>query len=209
MNRGYLTKKNYLSLNTAKPKQPLVPEKSYHEKEILIKIAEGDQKAFGLLFRHYKAGIYTTAFRLTHSATLSEEIVQDIFLKVWVKRSGLDQIENFRAYLFTIAQNTIYSAMRKGYKQKFLRQEDPAVIATLPTPEEEPKNRDYEQLLQEAVNRLPAKQKKTYVLIKEEGMKREQAADILHVSAETVKSNLEQAIRNIKAYCLAKKEVQI
>lgn len=181
-----------------------MPEISYHEKEILIKIAEGDQKAFGLLFLHYKAGIYTTAFRLTHSATVSEEIVQDVFLKVWVKRSSLSQIENFRAYLFTIAQNTIYSAMRKGYKQKFLHQEDPAAIATLATPEEDTRYRDYEQLLQEAVNRLPAKQKKTYVLIKEEGMKREQAADILHVSSETVKSNLEQAIRNIKAYCQAK-----
>ena len=186
-----------------------MPEKSYQEKELLIKIAKGDQNAFGLLFRHYKAGIYATAFRLTHSVTLSEEIVQDVFLKVWVKRSGLEPIGNFRAYLFTIAQNTIYTAMRKSYQQKFLQQEDPAVIATMATPEEEPKNRDYEQLLQEAVNRLPAKQKKTYVLIKEEGMKREQAADILHVSAETVKSNLEQAIRNIKAYCLAKKEVRV
>jgi RNA polymerase sigma-70 factor (ECF subfamily) len=180
-----------------------VPENSYHEKEILIKIAEGDQKAFGLLFQHYKAGIYTIAFRLTHSAAVSEEIVQDVFLKVWVKRSGLDQIENFRAYLFTIAQNTIYSAMRKLCKQKLLSQ-DPATIVTLATPEEDTKNRDYEQLLQEAVERLPAKQKRTYVLIKKEGLKREQAAVILHVSAETVKSNLEQAIRNIKAYCLAK-----
>lgn len=180
-----------------------MPEKSYHEKEILIKIAEGNQKAFGLLFQHYKAGIYTTAFRLTHSAAVSEEIVQDVFLKVWVKRSGLDQIENFRAYLFTIAQNTIYSAMRKLCRQKFLSQ-DPAAIVTLATPEEDTKNGDYEQLLQEAVDRLPAKQKRTYVLIKKEGLKREQAALILHVSAETVKSNLEQAIRNIKAYCLAK-----
>lgn len=180
-----------------------MPENSYHEKEILVKIAEGDQKAFGLLFQHYKAGIYTIAFRLTHSAAVSEEIVQDVFLKVWVKRSGLDQIENFRAYLFTIAQNTIYSAMRKLCKQKLLSQ-DPATIVTLATPEEDTKNRDYEQLLQEAVERLPAKQKRTYVLIKKEGLKREQAAVILHVSAETVKSNLEQAIRNIKAYCLAK-----
>ncbi len=179
-----------------------MPEKSYHEKEILEKIAEGDQKAFGLLFLHYKAGIYSTAFRLTHSTTISEEIVQDVFLKVWGKRSTLDQIENFRAYLFTIAQNTIYSAMRELYKQKFLVHEDPAAIATIPTPEEDTRYRDYQQILQEAVNRLPAKQKKTYVLIKEEGMKREQAADILHVSSETVKSNLEQAIRNIKAWCL-------
>jgi RNA polymerase sigma-70 factor (ECF subfamily) len=93
--------------------------------------------------------------------------------------------------------------MRKLCKQKILSQ-DPATIVTLATPEEDTKNREYEQLLQEAVERLPAKQKRTYVLIKKEGLKREQAALILHVSAETVKSNLEQAIRNIKAYCLAK-----
>jgi len=185
-----------------------VAEISYDEKEILIKIAEGDQKAFELLFLHYRTGIYITSFRLTHSSALSEEIVQDVFLKVWLKRSGLGQIGNFRAYLFTIAQNTIYSAMRKLCKQKFISR-DPASIAALATTEEDVKNGDYEQLLQEAVDRLPAKQKKTYVLIKEKGLKREQAAVILHVSSETVKSNLEQAIRNIKAYCLAKKELQV
>jgi RNA polymerase sigma factor (sigma-70 family) len=180
-----------------------VPEKSYHEKELLLKIAEGDQKAFGLVFLYYKTGIYTTAFRLTHSSSLSEEIVQDVFLKVWVKRSSLGHIENFPAYLFTIAQNTIYSAMRKLYKQKFLSIGDPAAITTLAAPEEDTTISDCEQLLQEAVRRLPAKQKKAYVLIKEKGLKREQAADILRVSSETVKSNLEQAIKNIKAYCVA------
>lgn len=186
-----------------------MPENRPQEKEMLIKIAEGDQKAFELLFTQYKTSIYSAAFRLTHSSSLAEEIVQDVFLKVWLKRSGLDQIDNFGGYLFTIAQNTIFSAMRKSLKLKILKQADPASLAVLATSEEEPKSNDYELLLEEAINRLPTKQKKTYMLIKQEGLKREQAADILRVSAETVKSNLEQAIRNIKAYCVAKKEVRI
>jgi RNA polymerase sigma-70 factor (ECF subfamily) len=176
-------------------------EKIAHEKELLCKIAVGDQHAFGLLFRSHRRTIYLTALRLTQSAAISEEIVQDVFLKVWLKRTSLPQIEQFNAWLFTIAQNTIYSAMRKICREATFQRS----IDALPQPAEDP-NPGYEQLLEEAVNHLPSKQKNTYILIKKEGLKRQQAATILNVSSETVKSNLDEAIRNIKAYCTAKKE---
>ena len=179
-------------------------EKIIHEKELLCKIALGDQHAFGLLFRSHRTTIYFTALRLTQSPAISEEIVQDVFMKVWLRRTSLPGIGQFNAWLFTIAQNTIYSAMRKRYREITIQRSINAA-SSLPQPAEDP-NPGYEQLLEEAVNHLPSKQKNTYILIKKEGLKRQEAASILNVSAETVKSNLEQAIRNIKAYCTAKKE---
>ncbi|MBS1602795.1 MAG: RNA polymerase sigma factor [Bacteroidetes bacterium] len=175
-----------------------------HEKELLCKIALGDQHAFGLLFRSHSTTIYLTALRLTQSPAVSEEIVQDVFMKVWLRRTSLPRILQFKAWLFTIAQNTIYSAMRKRYRELTIQRSINAA-SSLPQPAED-QNTGYEQLLEEAVDHLPSKQKNTYILIKKEGLKRQEAASILNVSAETVKSNLEQAIRNIKAYCISKKE---
>ncbi|MBS1664168.1 MAG: sigma-70 family RNA polymerase sigma factor [Bacteroidetes bacterium] len=178
-------------------------DKIAYERELLYRVAEGDQHAFELLFRAYRKGIYTAALRMTQSVAVSEEIVQDVFLKIWMKREGLREVEQFSAWSFTIAQNAIYSAMRKRYKEEARERE---MRAAAPSDLGGVENPEYQTLLEEAVEHLPSKQKDTYILIKQEGLKRQQAASILKVSAETVKSNLEHAIRNIKAYCIAKKE---
>lgn len=184
-------------------------EKIAYEKELLIRVAAGDQSAFEQLFRAYRKGIYQTALRLTGSVAVSEEIVQDVFLKIWLKREGLTGVESFGAWTFTIAQNAIYSVMRKQQREVLLEREIWAAAPPSLGGAEDVgvvEEAGYQQLLEEAVEHLPAKQKDTYILIKKEGMKRQQAASVLKVSVETVKSNLEHAIRNIKAYCLAKKE---
>ena len=69
----------------------------YNEKELISLVASGDENAFTVLIRHYSDRIYSIAFKLTNSAVLTEEIVQDVFLAVWLKRSDLLQIDKFQA----------------------------------------------------------------------------------------------------------------
>src|SRR6478735_11143470 len=84
-----------------------------NEKELLALIAKGDEIAFSKLFFQFKDRIYSIAFKLTKSTIAAEEIVQEVFLKIWLKRASLTEIENFSAYLFIIARNDVY----KGLKQ--------------------------------------------------------------------------------------------
>ena len=70
-------------------------DSSYNEEELLAFIANGDELAFTRVFDYYRDRIYSIAFKITHSTTVAEEIVQDVFLKIWLRRDHLIEIENF------------------------------------------------------------------------------------------------------------------
>lgn len=183
---------------------------SYTEHELLKLVAEGDRNAFTQLYNNYRNKIYSIAFELTDSTTVAEEIVQDTFLKIWVKRDSLNEIEHFRAYLFTITRNYVFTALKR-----IARQESLEVSAIQDAPlydhdtEDRVLNNEYTRILQAAIDRLPEQQKQVYNLIKKEGLKREEAAAALHLSPETVKTHLAQAMRSIRTYCLARLDISI
>lgn len=183
---------------------------SYTEQELLKLVAEGDRNAFTQIYNNYRNKIYSIAFELTESTTVSEEIVQDVFLKIWVKRDSLHEVEHFRAYLFTITRNYVFTALKR-----IARKESIEVSAVEDAPlydhdtEDRVLNNEYTRILQAAIDRLPEQQKQVYNLIKKEGLKREEAAAALHLSPETVKTHLAQAMRSIRTYCLARLDISI
>ncbi|WPQ64542.1 sigma-70 family RNA polymerase sigma factor [Chitinophaga sancti] len=173
------------------------------------RIAAGDQTAFAVLVSQYSKVVYSVAYRLTRSVPLSEEIVQDVFLKIWLKRAMLVDVVNFPAFLYTVSTNIIYSTLRQQQRDVLsihatdIEAHQPAVNAT----EDIVQDREYAGLLEKAIRRLPERQQQTYILIKKEGMKRDAAAAAMNISPETVKSNLEQAMKNIRAFCLANLDI--
>ena len=82
----------------------MITDKKYNENEVLLLVSQGDEMAFRELFAHYQNKLYSVALRVTRSSTLSEEIVEDVFLKIWLKRNDLLEIQNFSAYLFEIGR---------------------------------------------------------------------------------------------------------
>ena len=181
----------------------MVPDKNYNEQQLIELISQGDENAFAKLFDHYRDKIYGVAFKLTHSTTVAEEITEDVFLKIWLRRDTLNEIENFSAYLFTIARNDTYKILKqiaKNYKI-ILLSENNEVIAQ-ENSEEYLLAKEYTSLLQKAIDRLPHQQKQVFQLIKQEQLKRQKVADILHIRPETVKFHLAQAMKNIRAFCM-------
>jgi RNA polymerase sigma-70 factor (ECF subfamily) len=176
---------------------------TYTEDELLAFIANGDELAFTNLFDNYRDRIYSIAFRITHSTTIAEEIVQDVFLKIWLRRDRLIEIQNFNAYLFVITRNHVYKALKqiaKNYeltafteKDQLAGDNDSAGLVM---------EKEYNSLLRKAIDRLPNQQKKVYQYIKEKGLKREEAAGLLHLSPETVKYHLAEAMKNIRTFCM-------
>lgn len=175
----------------------------YDEHALLLQVAAGNQQAFTLLVNNYSKNIYTTSLRLLHSAVLAEETLQDVFLKVWLQRKELPDIENFPAWLHRVARNTIYTAFKRSLRDKTLpvTTKEELLMAEELT-ENQLLDKQYAALLQKAIDQLPARQKQTYELIKQAGLKREEAAKLLGVSPETVKFNLEEAARKVRAFCL-------
>lgn len=180
------------------------PHQLYNEQELIQRIAQNDEIAFAKLFDHYRDKIYTVALKLTHSTTVAEEIVEDVFLKIWLRRSCLQEIENFSAYLFVIARNETYKILKqiaKNYKLVLLTENDAGTFYDNNT-EEYLISKEMTSVLEKAIDRLPHKQKQVYQLMKEGNLKRGEVAELLQIKPETVKFHLAQAMKNIRAYCL-------
>lgn len=175
----------------------------YNEEELLAFIAQGDELAFTRLFDNYRDRIYSIAFRITHSTTIAEEIVQDVFLKIWLRRARLIEVQNFNAYLFVVTRNHVYKALKqiaKNYELTAFTEKD--LLAGDNDSAGLVMEKEYNSLLRKAIDRLPNQQKKVYQYIKEKGLKREEAAGLLHLSPETVKYHLAEAMKNIRTFCM-------
>lgn len=173
--------------------------------ELLQLVAAGDELAFRNLFDRYRPNIYTTALRFTNNDWMAEDIVQDTFVKVWLEKDSLASLTNFEGWLYILAKNITLNVLKKkkNYKTFYEEEVQDALLRYFPAADYLVQEKEFQNLLKRAVDRLPPKQKKTYKLIKEEYHKRNEVAAILNVSPETVKWNLEQAMKSIRAYCVA------
>lgn len=178
---------------------------AYDEKALILQIAQGNEQAFAGLFNHYRPVIYHTAYRLTDSASTAEDVVQEVFLIIWLNRTTLPAIQHFRAYLMTIARNHIIRAFHRTAKLKSSISELTELRSFYhnDTADQVQAN-EYDRLLQQAIAQLPPRQAQVYVLTRQQGFTREQVATQLQVYPETVKTHLELAVKKIRAYCLAR-----
>ena len=85
----------------------------HRESEILQRVSQGDERAFAALFNHYHQRLGLHIYKITHSADLAEEVVQDVFLKIWLHRELLDGVENFPVYLYVIYKNAALNCLKK------------------------------------------------------------------------------------------------
>ncbi|MCF0074407.1 RNA polymerase sigma-70 factor [Dyadobacter sp. CY261] len=182
----------------------------HNETELLTEIAAGSEKAFAALFHWYRDKVYSTALRLTHSSFLAEEVVQDIFLKLWVKRSSLSEVVGFEDYLFIMTRNHVFSILKRMARQQQLVDD---LQLEMPVAENTTYNRiidlEIEEIVHQAVELLPAQQKQIYLMSKEQELKRDEIAKTLRISSETVKTHLARALRHIRAYSKLKLEITI
>ncbi len=182
----------------------------YNEKELLLLTSQGEEKAFTELFHTHRNKIYTIAYKLTFCEENAEEIVQDVFLKVWLKRESLADVESLDSWLFIITRNTVYSFL-KSKAHKILHQSlaETEFIGCAEDADARLKEKEFHSILNEAVEKLPQQQKQVYRLSKEAGLKQDEIAIQLNIAPETARKHLQYAMRSIRAYLLSRIELGI
>ncbi|HEY0274255.1 MAG TPA: RNA polymerase sigma-70 factor [Chitinophaga sp.] len=172
---------------------------TYSERELLQRSGNGDKMAFAEIFRRYKLKLYGFVFRLTHSPEMAEDVVQNVFLKLWQDRHLLDNIDHLSSYIFRMAQNQTINAFKRSAKETLvIRQLFTGEPAAPFDPETDLAYKEMEQAFRRAVDQLPAQQKKVYLLSREEGLKHEEIARRLGISAGTVKNHMIQLLRTLR-----------
>lgn len=170
------------------------------EKALLLRVAEGDEKAFEELFYQYhnKLGAYVLGW--TKSLQLAEEIVQDVFLKIWLNRQALTTVEKFENYLYILSRNYTYNALRTIAGEQVKRQEWIKHFENNLDFDSESATEDYLPLIEKAISNLPPQQKNVFILKRKQGLKYEEIASQLNIAPETARKHLAAAQKNIIAF---------
>ncbi|MBV7532557.1 RNA polymerase sigma factor [Chitinophaga sp. sic0106] len=168
---------------------------------LLLRIAAGDESAFREFFHEYSNNIYTVAFMLTKSAEMAEDMVQEIFLKLWLNRVALADVHNIRSYIFIHARNHIFNELRKkADKQEFTDELLDYFSEVRDTPENALLQKESRQLLHKAIQHLPMQQQLVYKLSRDENLTQEEIAARLGISKHTVRNHMAQALQNIRYF---------
>ena len=170
---------------------------SYNEYELLRQLSEGSEDAFSRLFHFHRRYIYGIAFKFLKSASLAEEIVQDVFLKVWHKREEMIYVQRLESYLFIMARNFIFDRLKKmSYEAVY----DISALDVSTTDDTEylVRQHQYEKLLQQAIEMLPAQQRQVYQLARGENLSHEMIAQRMQLSKLTVKKHMAMALQSIR-----------
>lgn len=138
---------------------------------------------------------------LTRSETLSEELVQDVFLKVWKNRDQLPALHYFNAWLRTIASNTCSNYLRSmAIERLALTQLVSEQSVSVESAEEGVIGKEIEKIIEAAIQKLPPQQKKVYLLSRKFSKRQEEIAGELDISIYTVKEYMKLAQRSIRRH---------
>lgn len=172
--------------------------KPYDEKRALELLAQGSEYAFTQVFDHYRPRIYHAALKFLKSRELAEEIVQEVFLKIWRRREELSQVSNFNAYLFAMGRNLIFDSIKKLSEESAASLEFAYGMTHENSTEKMLLEKQYEELLNEVVEQLPPQQKQVFRLARIEGLSHEVIAEQLSISRFTVKTHMAKALQFIR-----------
>lgn len=171
------------------------------EKALFQEVAKGDREAFRQLFHYYNRQLQPFVLRLTGSPAATEEVVQEVFLKLWLHRDRLTGVENPRAYIIRIAGNEAINYLRMQARDSRLREAVQQLGAEdVPSPEQGIFYREMEGRLNEAIERLPQSCRRIYRMSREQYMRIPEIADALNLSDSTVKNQLVKALKSIRLH---------
>lgn len=166
---------------------------------LLERIRDGNEQAFAELYDRYAGRLYGNLVKLVKDHDVAQELLQDVFFKIWVKRKSIRVESSFAAYLFAITKHMALNFSRRVVL-------DAKVVSSLAaeTPdgyshiEEGMVAKELKQLYDNAVNALPPKRRMVYIRCKHEGKTYEQVSQELGISTSTINDHMVKALRFIQ-----------
>ncbi|UAY55702.1 RNA polymerase sigma factor [Arachidicoccus terrestris] len=169
--------------------------------ELVALLKAGDQEAFSQLYHIYAPGIAGKILRLVKSKAIAEELLQDVFLKVWENRQTIDLDKSFRSYLFRIAENLVVDLFRRAaYNQKLLNYLAVNTSELYDPIADQELSQEIKTRLLKALDTLPPQRKKIYVLCKLEGKSYQEVSELLGISLSTINDHIVKATKALKSY---------
>ena len=168
------------------------------EKELIILLKEGDEKAFTTLYRRYWSKVYNFSRLYLSSILEIEEVVQEVFVKVWESRSLLREDDNFKGFLFVITRNLVFNQFRRSFNENAYKLTVLSSIMPYYNLEEELTAADLQEFIEKMVKELPPRQQEVFNLSRNAHLTYKEISILLNISEKTVERHINEALKFLK-----------
>jgi RNA polymerase sigma-70 factor (family 1) len=186
------------------------PETLYTDEDLLLKISASDRRAFSTLYNRYWEPLFVNAAKVLRGAEEAEDVLQDVFLSLWKRRTELKITGSVAAYLHTsVRYKAIHYIEKNITRRDYLSLLTNVAVESLPPDSElQLQFKELQKLICDAVAQMPPKMQEVYKLSRQQYLSHQEIADKLGISAETVKKHIQHALTIIKT-ALSRSSVSI
>ena len=182
----------------------------HDERELLSLLKQGNEQAFEKIYKLYSSRLFGNVFKMVKSETTTQEILQDVFIKIWNNRASIDLDKSFRSYLFRIAENKVYDFFRKASRDKKIQ----AQLFATATEEYEHietmiHRKENALLLQRAIDSLSPQRQQIFRLIKLDNKSYEEVSRQLGISVSTISDHIVKANKAIREFIFTHNDMTI
>lgn len=179
----------------------MLETKTINNKLLVIELIEGNEKAFSELFNMFYNDVYAYSLSMLKNEVLAEEIVQDVFLNIWLHRDRLNPDLSFKSYVFTITRNLTFNLISKVANSHKLKEEVFYTSQKSYNPiEDSLAEADYDAIKNKAIEQLPPKRRVIFEMSRNEEMSYEEISKELNISVSTVKGQMSKALAEIRTF---------
>ena len=174
---------------------------SQDEAQALVKaLKEGNQLAFSIVYKTYAAQTFSLAFKYLLNKELAEDAVQNLFLKLWLKKEEIDETKPINRYLFTMLKNDLLNMLRDSKKNIYLLEDCLSMVLEL---EDNSQNENLKQeqmnIIQQALEQLSPQRRKVFEMKVSGKYSNQEIADKLNLSINTIKFQYSQSLKQIRS----------
>jgi len=168
--------------------------------DLLRRIRAGDERALEEVFRAHYGGMVSFVRRFVFAPDIAEELVQDVFFKLWSKRESLSEIDALRTYLFRAARNTALNHLRRKKLENAWEEQEAArgEPITSGATDDEASTSEVAVAVNQAIGRLPARCREIFLMSREGGMTYGEIAHTLGISIKTVETQMGRALKSLR-----------
>ena len=175
-----------------KNQQPQQDDLSYWESS-----RSGDTEAFSFLFKKYYQPLFRFAGRFLQDYQLADQVVQNVFVDLWLKREQLEIRSSFKSYLYQMTRNQALNHLKKEAKTISLEKASNVPESTDKNPENILVEKEFSIAVHKAIEKLPAKCRQIYVMKRYDQLTSEEVGQILNISVNTVKTQMKRALKSL------------